>query len=127
VRFDGSEITFFSKFGSRNAQTISIASVAMRGWLEDGHLKGVSIALGAVAPTVILGTTSAEHLMSGKLTENRVFDAGKLASKACRPIDDLRATASYRRRLVHGLLVKNLINYLPKGENKPGKATSGTK
>jgi carbon-monoxide dehydrogenase small subunit/xanthine dehydrogenase small subunit len=119
-RFDGSEITFFSKFGSRNAQTISIASVAMRGWLEDGHLKGVSIALGAVAPTVILGTTSAEQLMSGKLTEKRILNAAKLASESCRPIDDLRASAGYRRRLVHGLLVKNLIQYLPYQESISG-------
>lgn len=111
-RLNEAEITFFSKLGLRNAQTISIASVSMRGWLENGHLTGVLIAMGAVAPTVILAEKSAQYLMSGKFTEKRILNAAKLASESCRPIDDLRASAGYRRRLVHGLLVKNLWNYI---------------
>lgn len=117
-RSDGVEITFFSKFGTRKAQTISIASVAMRGWLKNGMLNEVVIALGAAAPTVILATESAQCLMTGELTQDRIIEAGELAAQTCRPIDDIRGTAGYRRRLVHGLLVKNLVQHFPNQENK---------
>ena len=105
----GEELTFFAKLGPRKSQTISIASVAMRGWLENGQLQDVLVALGAVGPTVILAPESAGHLMAGELTEDRIMEAGNLASQACSPIDDVRATGVYRRLLVRGLLVRGLF------------------
>jgi xanthine dehydrogenase small subunit len=105
----GEEISFFAKLGPRKSQTISIASVALRGWLENGKLQGVLVALGAVGPTVIFAPDSANHLMAGELTEERIMEAGDLASQACSPIDDVRATAVYRRLLVRGLLARNLF------------------
>ena len=105
----GEEIAFFAKLGPRKSQTISIASVAVRGWLDKGQLQGVQVALGAVGPTVLYAPAAARYLMAGELTEERIMEAGKLASQACSPIDDVRATAVYRRQLVRGLLVRNLF------------------
>jgi carbon-monoxide dehydrogenase small subunit/xanthine dehydrogenase small subunit len=107
---DGREIAFFEKLGPRKAQTIAIASVALRGWLdrEQGLLKGVRVALGAVAPTVILAPLTARCLMGGPLTEERILEAGEIAAQECQPIDDIRGSAAYRRRLVRGLLVRGL-------------------
>jgi xanthine dehydrogenase iron-sulfur cluster and FAD-binding subunit A len=104
------EISFFDKVGPRKAQTIAIASVALRGWLNPGNNRfdGLRIALGAVAPTVMLASQAAEHLMAGPLTEARLLEAGEIAARECWPIDDLRGSASYRRRLVRGLLVRGL-------------------
>ncbi len=118
VRGDGSgndsEITFFEKVGPRKAQTIAIASVALRGWLDakHGRLTHLRVALGAVAPTVVLALRTAEHLMGGPLTEACILEAGEIAAQECRPIDDLRASAAYRRRLVRGLLVRGLWPYV---------------
>ena len=110
VERDEQEISFFEKVGSRKAQTIAIASVALRGWLNplDHRLGDLQIALGAVAPTVIYAGRTAECLMAGPLTEKRLMEAGEIAARECHPIDDLRGSAAYRRRLVRGLLVRGL-------------------
>ncbi len=111
-RQEGSEIAFFDKLGPRKAQTIAIASVALRGWLAGDRMTNVRIALGAVAPTVTLAPQAAGHLMDGALTAERVLEAGEIAAQACRPIDDVRGSAAYRRQLVRGLLVRNLWPHL---------------
>jgi xanthine dehydrogenase iron-sulfur cluster and FAD-binding subunit A len=108
VRNGGSEITFFEKLGPRKAQAIAIGSVALRGWLVNERLENVRVALGAVAPTVMMAKETARYLMDGPLTEGRILEAGEIAASECRPIDDVRGSAAYRRRLVRGLLVLGL-------------------
>ena len=105
---DGDEIAFFEKLGPRKAQTIAIASVALRGWLANGRLRDARVALGAVAPTMMLAPQTTRYLMDGPLTEERVLEAGEVAARECQPIDDLRGSANYRRRLIRGLLVRGL-------------------
>lgn len=111
-RHEGREITFFEKVGPRKAQTIAIASVGFRGWLVDGYLTDVRVALGAVAPTVISAPQTAAALMAEPFSEATLTHAGQVAHDECRPIDDIRATATYRRKLVRGLLIRNLWSYL---------------
>ncbi|GAB4437675.1 MAG: FAD binding domain-containing protein [Anaerolineae bacterium] len=108
----GQEIAFFEKVGTRKAQTIAKASVAFRGWLMDGRLSHVRVALGAVAPTVILAPQTSATLTSGLLDEAILLQAGQAAHNECSPIDDIRSTAAYRRKLVRGLLVRNLWPYV---------------
>lgn len=112
-RREGREITFFEKVGPRKAQTIAIASLAFRGWLVGGHLTRVRVALGAVAPTVMPAPQTAAALMAQPFDEAALTHASQTAHDECRPIDDLRASAAYRRKLVRGLLVRNLWPYLP--------------
>lgn len=113
IQSAGREITFFEKVGPRRAQTIAKASVALRGWLTpEGWLTGVQVALGAVAPTVMLAPQTAQALMAGPFTEETLLRAGQVAHDECRPIDDIRSTAAYRRKLVRGLLIRNLWPYL---------------
>lgn len=113
IQSAGREITFFEKVGPRRAQTIAKASVALRGWLTpEGMLTGVRIALGAVAPTVMLAPQTAQALMAGPFTEETLLRASAAAHAECHPIDDLRSTAAYRRKLVRGLLIRNLWPYL---------------
>mgnify|MGYP001826225805 CR=1 FL=1 len=111
------EIAFFEKLGPRRAQTIAIASVALRGWMgrEFGQVVAVRVALGAVAPTVVLALRTARHLLAGPLTPERILAAVEIAAQECRPVDDLRGSASYRRRLVRGLLVRGLWPYKVNG------------
>ena len=87
--------------------------MALRGWLDgrSGRLVDLRVALGAVAPTVMLAPRTAAYLMDGPLTEARLLEAGEIAARECRPIDDLRGSAAYRRRLVRGLLVRGLWTY----------------
>lgn len=112
-QFAGQEITFFDKVGPRKAQMIAKSSIAFRGWLVEGHLSHVHLAMGAVAPTVIRATRAERALMAGPLTETALMQAADLAHDECNPIDDIRSTAVYRRRLIRGLLIRNLWPFLP--------------
>ena len=112
VRHKGREITFYQKLGPRKALTIAKASVAFLGWLEDGTLTDVRVAFGAVAPTVMQAPRTADALMQVPFGEATLMRAGEVAAGECRPIDDLRSTAAYRRRLVRGLLIRNLWSEL---------------
>ncbi|MEW5957215.1 MAG: FAD binding domain-containing protein [Chloroflexota bacterium] len=113
LRDDGQRIMFFEKVGPRKAQTIAKASVALGGWLHGGKWQQARIALGAVAPTVMPATQAAELLMSERFDEDLLGRVADMAAAECSPIDDIRSTAGYRRKLVRGLLLRNLQPYLP--------------
>jgi xanthine dehydrogenase small subunit len=112
LKGEGNRIFFFEKVGSRKAQTITKGSVAFDGWLRNGRLSGVRIALGAVGPTIIRATDAEralEHDCGGENLKKTVA----LVSAAAKPIDDIRSTASYRRALVGGLLARGLMKSDP--------------
>ena len=121
----GRPVAFFEKVGPRRAMTIAKASVALRGWLDGGRWRGLAIALGAVAPTVVAAPRAAERLMSAPFDRALLLAAAELAAQECAPIDDLRSTAVHRRRLVRGLLVRNLWPWLPPGEADGPRAGAG--
>lgn len=88
----------FVKLGGRSAMAISIVSLAWR-WqrTDDGRLTGVRLALGAVAPTVIRAR-EAEKVLEGQLLTGDVIGAAVDAVRVeASPIDDVRASAAYRR------------------------------
>jgi CO/xanthine dehydrogenase FAD-binding subunit len=89
----------FTKIGRRHAMAISVASACLQ---LDEERHGVRLALGSVGPTV-LRARSAEAL-AGSLDWDRpageLAAFGRLAAADARPIDDLRGSAAYRRRVV---------------------------
>ena len=87
---------WFRKVGTRAAQAISkivIAGVA-------GETP--RIALGSVAPTVIRATRTEQALAGGASLE----DAQRILVQEIAPIDDIRSTAEYRRRVASNLLAR---------------------
>jgi carbon-monoxide dehydrogenase medium subunit len=100
----------YSPFGLRAAQEIDIASVAANVALDPatGAIANVRIAMGAVAPFA-MRAVQAEAFLAGKRPEAAVIDeAAALCGRECRPIDDLRASASYRRHIV-GVLARRML------------------
>lgn len=91
----------FYKLGLRQADAISLVSVAV--WLErDGEMtRDVRIALGAVAPRPLRALRAEEILRGQSFNETNLAQAARIASEECAPIDDLRASANYRRRMVN--------------------------
>jgi CO/xanthine dehydrogenase FAD-binding subunit len=85
---------WFRKVGTRAAQAISkVVMAAVRA-------PQPRLALGSVAPTVIrLPRTEAVLAAGGSIKEARETLAGEI-----QPIDDLRSTAEYRRRVCQNLL-----------------------
>jgi carbon-monoxide dehydrogenase medium subunit len=85
----------YVKAGRRKAQAITLVSVGVQ-----VAATGVSICLGAVAPTVIHARAAEDVLRGRPLTADLCRQAALIASGEARPISDVRASADYRRSLV---------------------------
>lgn len=73
-----------------------------------GIITNARIALGAVAPTPIR-VVEAEKLLIGNSPDQALFaEAGRIAASEAKPIDDLRASAEYRRHIVSVLTRRTL-------------------
>jgi xanthine dehydrogenase FAD-binding subunit len=67
-----------------------------------GSAGTVRIALGSVAPTVVRATKTEEALAGGAPLE----EAQRVLMEEIAPIDDIRSTAAYRRRVASNLLAR---------------------
>jgi carbon-monoxide dehydrogenase medium subunit len=72
---------------------------------------GVRIVLGAVAPIPLRAKKAEEEAMSGSLTKERIERAAKIAAEESKPIDDVRGSVWYRKKMVE-VLVKRGLNGL---------------
>jgi carbon-monoxide dehydrogenase medium subunit len=89
---------------------IAFVGVAARvGVDEDGRILTASVALGAVGPTSIRAVAAAAELVGHYPTAELLSRAGKAAASEAQPIDDLRASARYRRRIVE-VLVADVVS-----------------
>jgi CO/xanthine dehydrogenase FAD-binding subunit len=87
--------------GTRRAQAISKVCFAGAARVEDGRIADVRIALGSVAPTVIRCYETEEILKRDSLDTAKSALVGEIA-----PIDDIRSTLNYRRRVAVNLLAE---------------------
>jgi CO/xanthine dehydrogenase FAD-binding subunit len=93
----------FEKVGKRKALIISVVNAAALLIAESGRIQEARLALGAVAPTVVR-CPSAESLLVGQVPDGSLFArAAELVQGAISPIDDLRASAAYRRLAAEGI------------------------
>lgn len=94
----------YLKLRRRKAVDVSLVGVAFQAETEsDGKtLAKVGIALGGVAPTPVRAPEAEAVLVGLTLDEalTKVSDCAKIAVKAASPIDDVRASAPYRRTIV---------------------------
>ncbi len=85
---------WWRKVGTRRAQAISKVMMAgVRG-------PAVRVAIGSVAPTVVQATAAAGVLSNG----GSIADAQAALRSEISPIDDIRSTGDYRRRVAENLL-----------------------
>jgi xanthine dehydrogenase FAD-binding subunit len=101
--------TIFQRLGNRSGMAVSIASTAIALRLDkDKKVKDVRIALGAVAPTAIRCLQAEAVLLGQKLSDDLIRKAARVAGQGCSPIDDVRASAAYRRHVVEQLVRRAL-------------------
>ena len=91
---------WFRKVGTRAAQAISKVVMAA----VDDRRSGPRIALGSVAPTVVRARRTEAALARGR----SIADAQAELMDELAPIDDIRSTAEYRRRVAANLLARFL-------------------
>ena len=104
------QVRGFYKGGTRHALDISSISIAFAARRAgDGRLRDVRLALGAVAPTPIRAR-AAEGLLEGAVPDAAITAkaAEAAASADAKPIDDVRATAWYRRELLRNMTQRML-------------------
>ena len=88
---------WFRKVGTRAAQAIS--KIVMAG-VDPGRGRAPRIAIGSVAPTVVRVPATEAALATGA----SLADAQAILLDEIAPIDDVRSTAEYRRRVTANLL-----------------------
>ncbi len=98
----------YYKLGRRNAMAISVASVAVALNMNGKTCTDARIALGAVAPTPLRVEKAEARLRGKKVDLGLVKKCAEVAAKSAKPIDDIRASAEYRR-LMCEVLVRRII------------------
>jgi len=98
----------WAKIGQRKAEIIGIVCVAVSMSVEGGKCQNVRIALGAVAPTPILATRAAAVIEGKALDDELIARAAQAAADEISPIDDIRASAWYRRQMTNELVLRIL-------------------
>lgn len=93
---------------------IAVVNVAARLTCSDGICEDAAIALGAVARTPIYAR-QAEKLLIGKRIDGKLIRrAAEAAVEESEPIDDVRASAGYRKRMV-SVLVRRALEVALRG------------
>ncbi len=92
--------TLYIKHAPRAFMDIAVVGVGV--WLEaDGDIcRDAKIVLAAVAPVPLRAKQAGAELIGHPLTAERIDRAAAIAAKECSPIDDVRGSVWYRKRMV---------------------------
>jgi CO/xanthine dehydrogenase FAD-binding subunit len=97
---------YYRKVGTRRAQAISKVCFAGAARVDAGRIVDVRIALGSVAPTVLRALETEKTLRGERLSPATLHAAQEVLAREIAPIDDMRSTSLYRRRVAQNLLAE---------------------
>ena len=98
----------YTKHAPRKFMDLAVVGVAVRLAKKNGKINEARVALGAVGP-VPFRAEKTEALLAGQtLTTELMLEAGEMAAGECVPIDDIRGSAWYRKRMVKVHVRRNL-------------------
>jgi carbon-monoxide dehydrogenase medium subunit len=90
----------YLRFIPRTEMDIAVVGAGANLTFDDsGRCVAARVALGAVAPTVILVEEAGQALVGTTCDATALQDMAAAASAACRPIDDKRGTVEYRTKV----------------------------
>ncbi len=95
----------YLRFIPRTEMDIAVVGVGVNLRVDGDTITEARVALGAVAPTVLLVEDCARALIGTTLDDAALMALAAAASAACRPIDDKRGTIEFRTE-VTGVLAK---------------------
>ena len=97
----------YLRFIPRTEMDIAVVGVGINLTLGDsGRCTAARIALGAVAPTVLLVEEAGAALVGTECDDAALEAMAAAARAACRPIDDKRGTAEYRTKVAGVLAIR---------------------
>ena len=103
--------TGFVKLGKRSAMTCSVVNHALSAELVDKKLKNVIAVFGSVGPKALRIRELEESLEGQEPSEELLGRCIPVVEKHVKPIDDVRGSADYRRRM-SGVLFSRLFAHL---------------
>ena len=108
LKWQGASYGYF-KIGHRKALAIAVVSLAAI-WRTDSDriLKEVKLAWGSVGPKIVVFPEIEKWLIGKPLNEKVLQEVKKMVLQGLQPIDDIRATADYRKKSAGNLLLKLL-------------------
>jgi carbon-monoxide dehydrogenase medium subunit len=101
----------YYKLSPRKSLDLAIVGVAvmMRTDPKMSKCMGARIVLGAVAPTAMRAKNAESVLVGATLRESLIDEVARAAVEESKPLDDVRASVWYRRKMVE-VIVKRTIN-----------------
>ena len=97
----------FEKVGLRSAMACAVASFAAAlGVSSCGIIESASLAWGSVGPTVMTIPAVESALIGKTLSRETLHDIMPLVGEGLAPLDDVRASADYRRMVAANLLLR---------------------
>lgn len=101
----------FHKHGTRPALDISTISIGIAATLLNGVMSDVRVAFGAVAATA-LRAKKTEQALEGQVLDAATIDrVAAVARDEVQPINDVRASAWYRKEMIHNI-TKRILNHV---------------
>jgi len=101
----------FLKVGSRRGMAVAVASAALA-LIPPQHSRSPArearLVLGAVGPTALPVPSAASLLTAQPFSTETIRAAAREAAQHCTPIDDLRASRNYRKKIVENLVLRAL-------------------
>jgi len=95
------------RFTPRTEMDIAVVGCAINLTIDGDVITSARVALGAVAPTVVLVPEAADAIIGTTLDDAAIAALMKLVSAAAKPISDKRGTAEFRKDVV-GVLAKRV-------------------
>ncbi len=108
----------YMRFTPRTEMDIAVVGIAVNLTLDaKGVCTAARVALGAVAPTVLLVDACAKALIGTKVDEAALDKMAGAAAAACRPIDDKRGTKEFRIKTTRVLAKRVALKALERARN----------
>jgi CO/xanthine dehydrogenase FAD-binding subunit len=123
--WDGSVGSSFHKIGRRRAVALSVVSVAASVSVREGTVSRARLALGSVAPTVVMVPCDDLVGLKQDAARSRMDDVAVQAGDLATPITDVRGSQSYRKEMVPVLARRALAEALDRATNDTRGETAG--
>lgn len=108
-------VRYLRKVGTRRAMAIAKVALGATALVEQDSIREIRIGVASLAPfpTRLFATEAA--LVGKNITHETVKAARRALLAEVQPIDDIRSTAEYRRRVAANLLEEFLLELRPEG------------
>jgi carbon-monoxide dehydrogenase medium subunit len=108
----------YLRFIPRTEMDIAVVGCGVSLRLDNGVITEARVALGAVAPTVLLVDECCKALIGTKLDETALKKLARAAENACNPINDKRGTIEFRTEVAGVLAVRTAKKAYDRAQGK---------